>query len=439
MIFAIGIGTNLGNRIENIKKSINLLEENGIKILKISNIYQTKALVLDDHKHDPNFDIDFFNLAVLCESEKNPNQILSILKAIEKKMGRVDNVKWAPRIIDLDLLLYNSIIIKEKDFTLPHYGLKDRAFVILPLLQIVPDWKCPDNSEEKSISQIYQEKFFHKNDNFINVLPLQPQIMAIINFTNDSFSGDGCLSGEINIEKICAEIWQKFKDGASILDFGAQSTRANAPFISPEDEIKRIKLIMDEFFQNYYSKSKIYPSISIDSYYPKVVEYCIENYKVDIINDVSGLQNIELLDYIINSDRKIVLMHNLGVPPKSNEMIDYSKDPIKVLIEWFENKIEKILDYGAIKKEQIILDPGIGFGKTVNQQWQITNRISELKKKFNLPILFGHSKKSFFKTIASDSRSNHTLGVSLKVANHVNYLRVHDVKLHVEALSGFSF
>ena len=113
---------------------------------------------------------------------------------------------------------------------------------------------------------------------------------------------------------------------------------------------------------------------------------------------------------------------------------------MSVLFEWFDNKIEQVLKYssGKIKKEQIILDPVIGFGKSFNHSWEI-RRIDELKEKFGLPILFGHSKKSFMKNIANNSKIYETLGISLSVAKSVDYLRVHDVKMHCEALSSFCY
>jgi 2-amino-4-hydroxy-6-hydroxymethyldihydropteridine diphosphokinase/dihydropteroate synthase len=447
MIFAIGIGSNLGNRILNIEKAIILLEQYNISVLKKSSIYQNKAWILDSVTNKSDYDIDFFNVVILCDfindNHSKPLDLLAILKKIEKEMGRVDSLRWAPRIIDLDLLFYDNVVLKSESLNLPHQSMCERPFVSLPLLQICADWVYPDPQSiyyNISIGQIAQERKILEND-FINVFPLSPKIMGIVNVTPDSFSGDGYLNDSVNCEKICDEIWKKFEDGASVLDFGFQSTRPKAEIIDYKKEIERIKVIMDNFFNDKYLKSKIYPEISIDTFHPEVIRYCIENYKVDIVNDVSGMQRINILDCIENSDRKIVLMHNLGVPPSSNNLINQQENVMSVLFEWFDNKIEQILKYngGKIKKEQIILDPGIGFGKSFNHSWEIIRRIDELKEKFGLPILFGHSKKSFMKNITHNSKIYETLGISLSVAKSIDYLRVHDVKMHCEALSSFCY
>ena len=129
-------------------------------------------------------------------------------------------------------------------------------------------------------------------------------------------------------------------------------------------------------------------------------------------------------------------MHNLGIPT-GKENLKNSCDVISELSQWFQKKIEQILNYkgGSIKKEQIILDVGIGFGKTIVQSYEIIKKIEEFKK-FGIEILFGHSKKSFMRNISSsENRINETLAISLKVAKHINYLRIHDVKIHSEALA----
>jgi 2-amino-4-hydroxy-6-hydroxymethyldihydropteridine diphosphokinase/dihydropteroate synthase len=443
MIFAIGIGTNLGNRILNIEKAIQLLRDNGISILKHSLIYQNQALVLDKDKNNKSFDINFFNLVVICESEHIPQTLLKILKSIEDQMGRDHHSeKWSPRIIDLDLIFYDNLVLDTENLNIPHLGLIDRKFVLLPLLEIAPQWRYPiKNSKyfDKTIGQIVQEIGISTND-FINTIPLDPKIMAIINITPDSFSKDGLLDKDIN--QTVNMIWSKFQNGASILDFGFQSTRPNAEFLSPEIEINRAKNLMGAFFSRKFNNSPICPEISIDSFHPEVIEFCIQNYKVDIINDVSGLAHPRMLDLIAGSDRKIVLMHNLGVPPKSSVLIDQDGDVIEVLCNWFEKKIEYILSYdcGSIKKDQIILDPGIGFGKSIAHSWQIIQNLLEIKDRFGIKILFGHSKKSFMKNInISGDRSCETIGLSLKVAKDADYLRIHDVESHIEAISSYQF
>lgn len=431
MILAIGIGSNLGNRSENIYKAIDLLEQKGITLLNKSLIYQNKAWLTENAPVE--HDIDFLNLVVTAETNYSPHQVLNILKQVEKECGQVDKKNWGPRIVDLDLIFYDQIIINESDFILPHKAMLERPFVLLPLLQIAPYWEHPISKQ--IIAEICREKSF-KND-FINVIPSNIKLMAIANITHDSFSGDGLLASDPEV--IMANIWQKFSSGAAVLDLGAQSTRLNAPIVGIVEEIKRFGTIV-QTFKKYYNRSKIYPEISIDSFHPEVIQYCIENLQADIINDVNGLKDLRMLDLVKNSHRKLVIMHSLEAPVQT-KMIDCRADIIAILLRFFEEKIEQCLAYG-LKKEQIILDPGIGFGKYLHHSWEIIARVNELKT-LGFPLLIGHSKKSFMKYLSnSDKRTYETLGISNCLMNKLDYndyIRIHDVNKHCAILNAYNY
>jgi 2-amino-4-hydroxy-6-hydroxymethyldihydropteridine diphosphokinase len=132
----IGIGSNLGNRQKNCLRAIELLEKRGIIIKERSTMYETEPWGIKDQPK-------FINMVVEIETVLNPNELLRILKDVEKKVGRKESLKWGPRIIDLDILLVDDIIINEDNLKIPHPLMHKRDFVLQPLCEIAPDIKHP--------------------------------------------------------------------------------------------------------------------------------------------------------------------------------------------------------------------------------------------------------------------------------------------------------
>ena len=128
----IGIGSNLGNREENCQKAIALLIEKNIMITKRSSLYETEPWGV---KEQPGF----INMALEIETNLEPGILLRTIKEIENSMGRLEGMRWGPRIIDLDILLYDDLILKTHDLEIPHPGIKDREFILKPLSEIAPD------------------------------------------------------------------------------------------------------------------------------------------------------------------------------------------------------------------------------------------------------------------------------------------------------------
>jgi len=128
----IGIGSNLGNREENCERAISLLEVNNIKITKRSSMIETEPWGIEDQ---PNF----INMAVEIETALSPEELLKLLKDIETEIGREPTVRWGPRIIDLDILLYDDLILKTPELEIPHPQISERGFVLKPLAEIAPD------------------------------------------------------------------------------------------------------------------------------------------------------------------------------------------------------------------------------------------------------------------------------------------------------------
>ena len=128
----LGLGSNLGEREKNCLEAIKLLKENGIAVVRQSSLIETEPWGMTDQPH-------FINMAAEVETGLPPHQLLALLMSIENKMGRDRTMKWGPRIIDLDILLYDDLIIDTEELTVPHPFLHERDFVLRPLAEIAPD------------------------------------------------------------------------------------------------------------------------------------------------------------------------------------------------------------------------------------------------------------------------------------------------------------
>ena len=152
-IVYIGIGSNLGDRHRNCLRAIELLRQNGLFITKQSSMHETEPWGVTEQP-------EFVNMTVETETVLAPIELLKMLKKIEKDMGRQDTIKWGPRIIDLDILLYDNIILKTDSLTIPHPLMHEREFVLGPLSEIAGDFIHP--VLKKSIADLFKETKFIK-------------------------------------------------------------------------------------------------------------------------------------------------------------------------------------------------------------------------------------------------------------------------------------
>jgi len=235
---------------------------------------------------------------------------------------------------------------------------------------------------EFSITNSNQSTFFSINCNGRLIDLSKPKLMGILNLTPDSFS-DG---GKFNNEKSALQHAEKLlKNGATIIDVGAQSTRPNAEYLKADEEIRRIgnviSLIKKEFPESL---------ISLDTFYSEVVKFGYDE-GIDIVNDISAGQfDFELLDTVAKTGLPYILMH---INPTYGSMHDKIKfDDIIISINRFFSEKVNFLRQKGIK--DIILDSGFGFGKTVEDQYQMINEFDYIGFE-KLPILAGISKKSF--------------------------------------------
>lgn len=259
-----------------------------------------------------------------------------------------------------------------------------------------------------------------------------PYLMGIINVTPDSFSDGGEAE---TVEKALKKAETLLKEGAQILDIGGESTRPFSDPVPEEIEIQRvipvIKVIRETFPEAI---------ISVDTYKAKVAELALKN-GADLINDISGCQFDKNMVYIARDYQcPIIIMHIKGTP-KTMQINPQYNDVVKEIKAYFQERID-FLTKNGISFEKIILDPGLGFGKTFQHNIEIIKKIDEFKE-FERPILLGPSRKSFIGEIVKKppkERDGGTAGFALYAfLKGIHFLRVHNVSLIKDVLKTFKF
>jgi dihydropteroate synthase len=273
-------------------------------------------------------------------------------------------------------------------------------------------------------------KNFTKNDfvlplrkGFLN-LSKKTQVMGIINLTPDSFSADGLYRQPSNnypdlaLKKALAMV----ADGADIIDLGGQSSRPGAKNISTKEELRRTEPVVKLLAK------KINAPISIDTTKPEVAKAALDA-GAQIINDIFGLRDKRMIKVAAQYKAAVVIMHMLGKPSNMQKIIAYES-----LIDDIAIYLKKAIDSaqaGGIKPDKIIIDPGVGFGKTPMHNLEIIKHLADFKA-LGKPLLIGPSRKSFIARVLgsnSQSRISGSLAACVMAAERgANILRVHDVK-----------
>ncbi len=243
-------------------------------------------------------------------------------------------------------------------------------------------------------------------------------LMGILNVTPDSFSDGGKY---FDFESAINHAQDLTNKGAHIIDVGGESTRPGAVQVPEEEEIKRVIPVVKEL-----SASNTSLLISIDTYKSKVAKLALEA-GADIINDVSGLtMDKEMIRIARDFNCPIVIMHNNGIPACKGIACNTSTERINEIIQWLKTQTEHAIENG-INKENIIIDPGIGFGKSAEDDFYIIENLSKFKS-LNYPILIGPSKKSFIKKIygeSTDIEAKTKELVDLSIKNGADIVRMH--------------
>jgi dihydropteroate synthase len=257
----------------------------------------------------------------------------------------------------------------------------------------------------------------------------KPLVMGIINATPDSFFGGSRFNG---VDEIAAEAEKMLNDGADIIDIGGQSTRPGSELIPADEEIKRvvpaIKIIANKFPNAF---------ISIDTFYSKVAEAAVDA-GATIINDISaGSMDNKMIETVAELKVPYVLMHMKGTPQTMQQNTAYENVTREVL-DFFIVKTQELKNTGIV---DIIIDPGFGFAKTIDQNFELLKNLSVFRM-LDKAIMFGISRKStIYKTLgvnAEDALNGTSVLNTIGLINGASILRVHDVKEAKEAVKLFS-
>lgn len=485
-IVYLAFGSNVGHQLHNILQAINELNSHkDINVLQTSSLYKSKPMYYLDQP-------DFINGCLKISTTLSPHNLLKTLKDIEYlSLNRVKEFDNCPRTIDLDIILYDSLIINTNDLNIPHIRMIERSFVLIPLCELLPpDFIHPVTAEPiynhlKELMETKPTTELQESIDLISLIPLPTQfpmlnedknkalkfryleydlihsksatqLMAILNITPDSFS-DGCKSN-LNLESTMEKVDEMFKNKVDIIDVGGCSTRPGSEQPSVNDELNRVIPVVKEIKKKYGE----FVIISVDTYRSEVAEEAIKA-GADIINDISaGTFDDKMYDIIAKYNVPYIINHTRGNISTMTKLVNYEQtddENLKIYNKRISNEdiivteiakelssnIEKMYAKG-IKRWQLILDPGLGFAKNLNENLSVIRDLPFFKKykQFNtktqkyisfdyIPVLLGPSRKKFIGTITGkETAAERINGTSASITAGIGFgsdiVRVHDYK-----------
>ncbi|MDE5711523.1 dihydropteroate synthase [Bacteroides sp.] len=269
------------------------------------------------------------------------------------------------------------------------------------------------------------------NTKYINVngtlLDLStPCVMGILNVTPDSFYAGSRMQTEVEIAR---RVEQIVTEGAGIIDIGAYSSRPNADNVSAREEMERLRTGL-----SVLRRVKPDAVVSVDTFRADVARMCVEEYGVAIINDIAaGEMDEEMFRTVAELNVPYIMMHMQGTPQDMQQHPHYD-NLLKEVFQYFARKVQQLRDLGV---KDIILDPGFGFGKTLEHNYELLNHLEEFRI-FELPLLVGVSRKSMIYrllgTTPQESLNGTTVIDTICLLKGADILRVHDVKEAVETI-----
>ncbi|KAH3672939.1 hypothetical protein WICPIJ_009986 [Wickerhamomyces pijperi] len=465
----IAFGSNVGNQVANITEAINLINSSThSKVLQTSSLYESEPMY---HLDQPKFLNGVFQLS----TSLNPEQLLKYLKEIEyDHMQRIKLIENGPRSIDLDILLYNELVMNTPELTIPHIRMIERTFVMQPLCELISEDKVHPVTAEpyhEHLKQLYdgeksQDVSVQKDNLLKCCVPLinnyssttttatttmsltfdpssksteRTKIMGILNTTPDSFSDGG---KNTSLEVALANALEMVNNGAEILDIGGVSTRPGSKDPGFEEEYQRVVPLVRAIRASDNLKLRDVV-ISIDTYRSEVAKAALQA-GADIINDISmGLYDDKMFQVIAESGAPYILNHTRGTPETMSSLNHYVENENHDLVEQYQHdtdlnhsdkvlltaiarelsiQVQKAIAQG-VKRWQLIIDPGIGFAKNLRQNltlikgtpliksYSLKNQaMDQYTSLVGLPILLGPSRKRFIGELTHEKEASERVG-----------------------------
>ncbi|MFC3625518.1 dihydropteroate synthase [Vogesella amnigena] len=255
----------------------------------------------------------------------------------------------------------------------------------------------------------------------------RPLVMGILNVTPDSFSDGGRFD---RLDAALAHAEQLLADGADILDIGGESTRPGAPFVSPEEEEQRVLPVLRKL-------AGLGVPLSLDTRRTSVMRAALAAGAVDLINDVSALEDDGALPLVAAAQVGICLMHKQGNPDNMQHKPAY-QDVVEEVGDYLARRVALCREHG-VAAERLLADPGFGFGKTLEHNLALLRELPRLEAMAGVPLLVGMSRKSMLGAITGEQQPDQRLGASVAAAllaaqRGAKIIRVHDVKATSQAL-----
>ena len=428
----LALGSNLGDRYGRLIEAFDRLQP-AVAFEAISSIYETEPWGYADQPR-------FLNAACGGETDLSPEELLGRVKAIELELGREPTFRYGPRAIDIDILLYSDLVVDRSGLQVPHAHLHERDFVLAPLNEIAAEVVHPKLGKTigmlSAAIDLTQVRVFARRPLRLGSRWLhwgrQTVVMGILNVTPDSFSGDGLLKKEDWLAAVVDRGRAMLEAGAHILDVGGESTRPGSEVVLVDEELDRVVPAIRAL-----TDAGLGP-ISIDTYKAVVAHASLEAGAV-LVNDVWALRrDVDMADLIAERSVPVILMHNRSQPQDAAFEARlggrYTGSHYDDLIPDIQRELQECVDVArgaGVPDWKIILDPGIGFGKTVPQNLELLDRVGEFKT-LGFPILIGPSRKSFIGytlNLPPDQRVEGTAAtVAIGIARGADIVRVHDVE-----------
>jgi len=417
----LSLGSNLGDRRDNLRRAIAALEAQDIRVARVSPVVESPALLPREAPADWN--LPFLNLVLDCEVSRDPEALRLTIKHVEAALGRMPADRWAPRPIDIDILLWGEESVHTAALRIPHEHAHLRSFVLTPLCALQPRLELPGKPNRILLDWSSQTP---------DHIPLW---MGIINVTPDSFSDGGRFT---DWNTVAPQIDAMLAAGVHFVDLGAESTRPGAQPLAAAEEWQRLQPVIEPLLE-YLADDPLRPRLSVDTYHPETARQALR-LGIDMINDVSGLSNPAMLELARDNRADWVAMHSLSLPVKNGETLPRGTSARVAVEAWVSERVEQ-WDKAGIDLNRVILDPGIGFGKDALQSLELLRSAGQFRR-HGLRVLIGHSRKSFLSKLTGTSLADKdlaTLGASLALADQrVDILRVHNVPMHAAAYRGWS-
>lgn len=272
--------------------------------------------------------------------------------------------------------------------------------------------------------EILSSKYINVNGSLLDLSV--PCVMGILNITPDSFYAGSRMQTEA---EITARAQQILDEGAGIIDIGAYSSRPNAENVSPHEEMGRLRMGLE-----ILRKTQPGAVISVDTFRADVARMCVEEYGVAIINDIAaGEMDADMFRTVAELNVPYIMMHMQGTPQNMQQHPHYD-NLLKEVFLYFAQKVQQLRDMGM---KDIILDPGFGFGKTVEHNYELLAHLEEFRI-FELPLLVGVSRKSMIYLLLGntpqDALNGTTVLDTICLLKGADILRVHDVREAVETV-----